>query len=277
MRARRLFGRMWQAARDWPARIHPRPILILGNQKSGTTAIAALLAEMTGCTVTLDLAREMQEPAFHLVRRGQMTLARWIRRNRRDFASQIIKEPNFVVLHDLLEARFPQSPVVLVIRDPRDNLRSILNRLSIPGNLTRLDRPYSGLHDDAWNLYLQGSWLGIGDAGYIEVLAARWNLAADVYLNHVDRVIPVHYEVFLRDKQGQIERLAEQLHLPGRRDISTRLDQPFQPPGDRNVSWIDFFGPDNLRKIEQLCGPRMARLGYKTAETLPPHQAAADR
>ena len=38
------------------------PIFLLGNQKSGTTAIAALLAEATDLSVTLDFTRAINSP-----------------------------------------------------------------------------------------------------------------------------------------------------------------------------------------------------------------------
>ena len=43
------------------AGVNPTPVIILGNQKSGTTAIAALLAETTGKTVALDLQKRVLE------------------------------------------------------------------------------------------------------------------------------------------------------------------------------------------------------------------------
>jgi hypothetical protein len=36
------------------AEVNPRPVIILGNQKAGTSAITNLLAEMTGQSVSQD-------------------------------------------------------------------------------------------------------------------------------------------------------------------------------------------------------------------------------
>ena len=46
-------------------------------------------------------------------------------------------------------------------------------------------------------------------------------------------------------------------------DVQDELDRPFQPAGDRSVTWIDFFGPQNLARIESICGEEMRALGYR--------------
>ena len=51
-------------------------------------------------------------------------------------------------------------------------------------------------------------------------------------------------------------------------DISDKVDRQYQRRGDRNVSWPDFFGPDNLARIERICGDRMQRFGYLPGEDL---------
>ncbi|OHB78457.1 MAG: hypothetical protein A2W31_00075 [Planctomycetes bacterium RBG_16_64_10] len=244
-------------------RIHPCPILVFGNQKSGTTAITALLGELTQRPVTLDLAKEVRRPTFHKVHSGAMTIEAFVRRNRRDFARDIVKEPNLVVLFDQLLGYFPQSRLVFLVRDPRDNVRSILNRLQLPGDIDQLQDSYRGVNADVWNLYLDGSWLGIEAETVVDVIAARWNLAADVYLANASRMVLCSYELFLQDKVGAIERLADQLGLDKRRDIADKVDVQWQPRGDRDVSWTRFFSQQNLARVEQRCRSRMVEFGYR--------------
>jgi hypothetical protein len=266
--ASRAGGRARRAFAAWGATVHPHPVLVLGNHKSGTTAIAALLAELTGRTVALDLEKEIARPTYQRVRSGRMTVDAFIRRNRLDFSRQIIKEPNLLVIYRQIARQLPAAQPVLLIRDPRDNIRSILNRLALPGHLERLERPYHGVHARAWNLYLDGRWLGLDAETYVEVLAERWNLAADIYLAQREAMVLIRYEDFLRDKAGQIARLAERLGLPAVRDIRHAVDRQYQPRGDRHVSWDDFFGPRNLVRIEQRCGARMAALGYALGQKM---------
>ncbi|NEP45581.1 MAG: hypothetical protein F6K35_42755, partial [Okeania sp. SIO2H7] len=120
------------------AKINPQPILVLGNQKSGTSAIAALLAEMTDLSVTIDLRKEIPNPTYDKIIKGELTFSEFVQLNKLDFSRDIVKEPNLTLLDRELAEYFPNSDFVFVIRDPRDNIRSILNRLQLPGNLTKL-------------------------------------------------------------------------------------------------------------------------------------------
>jgi hypothetical protein len=244
------------------AREHASPILILGNQKSGTTAIAALLAEMTGLSVTLDLKKEMKKPVIDRVRSGALSMADFVRLNKLDFSRDIIKEPSLSPFFTELAQHFPSAKFVMVIRDPRDNIRSILNRLEIPGDLPEITERHRTGMTRAWELIVDGRWLGLDGSNYIEMLAHRWNYIADVYLCNRERMRLLKYEDFTRDKVGTLDRLAAALDLEKKRDVSDRVDVQFQPPGDRRVRWDEFFGPENLARIERICLDRMKELGY---------------
>lgn len=243
-------------------RVHPNPIIMLGNQKSGTTAVAALLAEMTELSVTLDLKREMRDPVIDRVKTGGLTMAEFVRRNRADFANAIIKEPSLSPFYRELAECFPRSDFVMVIRDPRDNIRSILNRLKVPGDLPDLKPEHRSSLSRAWELIIDGRWLGLRGETYIEMLAERWSHIAGLYLENADRMTLLEYETFSRDKVGALERLATTLGLEKKHDVSHRVNVQFQPAGDRSVRWIDFFGRENLERIERICADNMEKLGY---------------
>jgi hypothetical protein len=259
---RRAAARAAVAGRSLFARVHPNPIILLGNQKSGTTAIAALLAEMTGLSATLDLKREMKDPVIDRVKTGGLTMREFVRRNKLDFSREIIKEPSLSPYYPELAAEFPRARFVMVIRDPRDNLRSILNRLKISGSLDDIPEGERARISRAWELILDGRWLGLDGTNYIEMLAQRWNYITDLYLANPDRMILVKYEDFSKNKIGKLHELASALGLAKKNDVSSRVDVQFQPAGDRGVRWKDFFGPGNLSAIERICGDRMRRLGY---------------
>jgi hypothetical protein len=110
-------------------RVNPRPIFVLGNQKSGTTAIAALFARLSGQTVTLDLFREVWWPTYQGIPSGDVSFDAFVARNRWGFSRDIVKEPNLTLFPDALAERFPEARTIFVVRDPRDNIRSLLNRL----------------------------------------------------------------------------------------------------------------------------------------------------
>ncbi len=249
--------------RSRKASIHPHPIFVLGNQKSGTSAIAVLLSEISGLSVTNDLVKEMKRPILDRVHRGEISFSTFLQKNRLDFSRDIVKEPSLTLFHDHLVEHFPESKSVFVIRDPRDNIRSILQRLKIPGDLPQLEERYCGEVTRAWALVLWGSWFGIQGENYIEMLAGRWNAMADVLLKNRDRMIYVRFEDFLENKLGVIDRLAKDLGIPRRYDISDKTDIQYQPPGDRSVKWVDFFGSENKQRIERVCRDWMLELGYE--------------
>lgn len=247
----------------------PAALFVLGNQKSGTTAIAALLAELTARSVTLDLDWARAQAPFQRLQRGELGFAGFLRANRLELGRCVVKEPTFTFFVPELRAAFPAARFVFVLRDPRDNIRSILDRLGLPGDRRRLDPAAVEHLPLGWRQVLDATWLGRapgdqpGDRSgdYIEALAARWNACAEVYVRHAGSMILVRYEDFKADKLGSLEVLANSLGWPPRRDVRGSLDRPFQPRGNAAASWPAFFGA-NLSRIEDLCGPHMRDLGY---------------
>jgi hypothetical protein len=253
---------------EWYSRnvsVHASPIFILGNQKSGTSAIAALLGRITGLSVTIDLKKEYlsARQSYYRVLKGERDFQKLIERNRLDFSRDIIKEANLTLFFDEILAHFPESRFVFVLRDPRENIRSILNRLDIPGHLSSLNQEHKKKIPIGWSMVLNGSWLGLKGDNYIEMMAARWNLMSDVYLKNKGTMIMIRYEDFLKDKVGEISKLAKALAQVPVNDISDRVDIQYQPRGMHGVSWESFFGSENLSRIERICAKQMDFFGYK--------------
>lgn len=250
------------------ARVNPDPVLVLGNQKTGTTAIAALLAEATGMSATLDIhrAREFGQLHTRRVYEGKVSFEDYVRRNKLAFSRNLVKDPNLIYIYDDLARHFPDSSKIFINRDPRSNIRSILNRLVLPGDLPELEESHLADIAAGWQLTLNGSWMGLNGDNYIEMLAARWNLATDTYLKNADNMTLIRYEDFCEDKAGEIYRLTERVGLEPVNDVSGKVDRQYQRRGDRRVSWVDFFGPDNLARIEHICGERMEKFGYMPSE-----------
>lgn len=244
------------------AQINPQPILVLGNQKSGTSAIAALLAEMTDLSVTIDLKKEIPNPTYDKIIKGELTFSEFVQLHKLDFSRDIVKEPNLTLLDRELAEYFPNSEFVFVIRDPRDNIRSILNRLQLPGNLTKLEPKQWENMSQGWKLIADNRWLGLGGENYIEMLAYRWNFTSDVFLKNQEKMKLIRYEDFLQDKIGEIARLAETLKLKPSKDISDKVDIQFQGRGNRGVKWSEFFGKNNLSRIDEICSEQMRLLNY---------------
>jgi hypothetical protein len=243
-------------------RVSERPVLVLGNHKAGTSAVAGLLGALVGETPALELRRELKKDRYRAVHEGTVPFSSLVAHNKVDFSRKIIKENHLSTMPDQVMAQFPESPIVMVVREPRDNIRSLLNRLVVPGNLDQIPADVWETIPDVWKLVLEGRWLGLAYDTYIEQLALRWNLIVDHYLAHSEEWMLQRYEDFRADKIGQLTLLAKAVGLTPRRDISSRLSYPFQPAGNRHVAWNTFYGEKNLATIERICGSRMKRLGY---------------
>ena len=251
----------WQSRH---AQINSAPIFVLGNQKSGTSAIAALLAEMTGLSVSIDLIKEdlYRHQTYPRIRTGEISFSEFLAMNRLSFSRDIVKEANLTIFYDELITHFPQSKFVFIVRDPRDNIRSQLNLMGIPGDFAQLSSKHLKNLPRGWDIIIDGRWLGLKGENYIEILAARWNFMVDVYLNNMDQIILVRYEDFVKDKAGEIARLVRVLGLTQVNNIVAKVDIQFQPKGNRDINKTTFFGRDNLARIERICGDRMKQLHY---------------
>ena len=237
---------------------HPSPILVLGNQKTGTSAIAHLLADWAGLSKTIDVS-EMREFLTPLML-GECDLASMAQKLPKPFSRELIKDPNLTFMLDDLRRIFPAGRYVFINRDPRENLRSFLSRMKIPGDLPEL-----GDHADqiakGWETVFDTKIWKTQSTHYVDKLADRWNRAADVYLENRKDQILIRYEDFRTDKLASIEALAHTLGLTQKGDISDKLDVQYQPRGTQ-VSPLEFFGAENLGRIERICGSRMREFDY---------------
>lgn len=229
--------------------------------------IASLIAETAGISATLDLQWASAHWIYDRVYRGEVAFSQFVQNNRHEFSKGLIKDPNLTPFFKPLSEIFPQAKFVFVVRDPRDNLRSILNRLHLPGHLEKLETHQYEEFSHAWQKMLDGSWLGLDGTNYIEMLAARWNFMADVFLSNRERFFPAKYEDFNCDKIRFTNELTLKLGLKPVHSIENRINFQFQPKGNHTVSWTEFFGEQNLASIERICFQRMQAFGYMAAES----------
>ena len=128
------------------------PIFILGNQKSGTSAIAALLGKLTNKKASIDLFYSGFYYNFFLKwKQKQITTSKFIKINRLEFSADIIKEPHLSVFYEELMKEFPQSKFIMIVRNPLDIFRSILDRLDIDGNKNYLEENDRRKIFHSWN------------------------------------------------------------------------------------------------------------------------------
>lgn len=245
-------------------RINKKAIFIVGNQKTGSTAIACLLAKATQSSFAHDFLYFLKPSGQKMLFEQGIPFRKIVSRNKYFFSKQIIKELDLIFCIDQVFEVFPEGRFVFILRDPRDNIRSILNRLHLPGNQQQLSpEQWKNLPHPAWRDNLEGSLYGIHGNSYIETLANRWCYIIDQFERFRSRLHLLRYEDFIQDKVSCIEQLAEQVGLIPQTRINEYVDVQYQPRGDRTVSWEDFFGKQNLLLIEQTCLHKMNSYQYK--------------
>lgn len=242
-------------------RVHADPIFFMGNQKSGTTAISSLLAYAADLRATT-WAPGLDFAVLKALHKGRLSLQKAIQRYARiEFARPVIKECNLTFVYEQVRVLYPQARQVFVVRDPRDNLRSILDRLDLPGQVATVSLP-DPLRAH-WGHVLDNTWMGAPAGNPVCSLAWRWARALAVYRQYPGEFIRIRYEDFLANPEDAIAQLCVALNVPQKRQISNWKMHPFQPPGrNRGCPWPDFFGADPLAHIEDICAEGMAEMGY---------------
>lgn len=236
------------------------PIFILGNQKSGTTAIASLFADYGSLTKTLDIPEMWpSESALHT---GVVSFRSFVESNPHRFSTQVVKEPCLTFLFEECRQLFPLSRYIFIVRHPVDNIRSILDRLKIP-----CDRETVNLSDyemnETWSYVMNGKLLNIHHKHYIARLALRWGVAAEVFLKNRNKMLLVRYEDFIENKFACIQRIAEKLEIQEIGNIEPLLNIQYQPRGgNREAALLELFGEKNLRIIYDVCHRQMEQFQY---------------
>ena len=128
--------------RSWLKNTFTKPnknaLFIFGFQKSGTSVIAGLLAEMTGKSVTIDTPY-FWYPYDHQIISGTLKIKDHVEKYSHPFSKQIIKEQTTIFFISKLQEYFILDSYCFIIRNPFDNIRSILNRLNLLGNKEDID------------------------------------------------------------------------------------------------------------------------------------------
>jgi hypothetical protein len=240
---------------------HSAPVLVLGNQKSGTSAISMLLGYATGLRTQMDF-HGAREPYISSVLNGKTSLEHFVKRNAYAFSAPIVKEPGLTFLASQLIDYFPNSPCIFILRNPLQNIRSIFDRLNIPGTITCETLNSAKLPNSTWRAVISGADLGLtGDP--VTVQALRWLQAVQEYEANKDHCILIRYEDFILNKETSIEELARKVGLEPRYSIAAIKDKPFQRKGNTTRDPAVFFGSKNYEKIVTICGEAAARCGYE--------------
>lgn len=245
-------------------KINETPVIVLGNQKSGTSVISHLLADYGGLSKTIEIP-PIWPPVGIKIIKGELGFATFVNDHKSYFATELIKDSIMTFFVEQVIKVFPKARYVFVIRNPYDNIRSLLDRRNIPGNLKNLEKKHFASLRANNRVTVDSQIWGGESENYIGVLALRWNKAVDNYLNYhqTTKMTLAKYEDFMKDKLKFMEKLAKQIEINHHNDISKQLDIQYQPLGkNRYVSKEEFFGRENILIIKRICGSRMEKLGY---------------
>lgn len=251
-------------AYDMFATVHSEPIFVLGHQKSGTTVIANLLALALGERYSHDMFYHRQYSNMSNVYNGSISIREIVRDIPSAFAAGVIKDPDLTLLLPSILTHFPKSKIIFVVRDPKDNIGSILERLGIPGDLQGrpAEQAFASINKSLWKEALCHSFAQNKSNHYIDILSNRWNYYNAFGLTDNTRLHIIKYEDFLTDKAKNIEHICSIIGRVVKNDISNKINKPFQPKGKRSTNHLTFYGRDNLSRINTICQPLMLKFGY---------------
>jgi hypothetical protein len=252
------------------ATVSEAPIIVLGNQKSGTSAIAHLLADYGGLSKTIDIPPLWGYEGLRIMQ-GRRRFSSVVEQNPYYFSTEVIKEPMMTFFVGQVVEEFAEAQYVFIVRDPRDNIRSLLNSRDLPGDRESLSKSETKHLDSGRVLLNPGAW-GISSDNYIELLAKRWVLA----VQGIDKLRElgkspsiVRYEDFMEGKIECIRKISASLSVEKKNSISGKVDVSYQPRGNRNVYWGEFYGEYNLSKINKVCHLEMEQIGYCSSHRRP--------
>jgi len=239
------------------------PVFVFGNQKSGTTAVAALLARYLGLEYSHDMFFQNgwidNDAAF----RNSLEISELVKRSPRSFSAGVIKDPDLTFMMTQCLRHFSDSQSIFLIREPRRNIASILHRLGLEGNHPSASVPPMRFEQSIlWGNTLSSERLGLPPGNYVETLARRWRRAAELYRYHASETILLRYEDFTKNKYRSISRIAEELKREQVNSIDKMLDFKFQPNSKNIENFDEFFGDENSQRIKSICGDLSKYFGY---------------
>ncbi len=244
---------------DIVSRQRTDPIFVLGNQKSGTTAVARLLAYGTDSSYSHDMFFRRGWTDVSDLHTGTLTVEDIVSRGRSEFAKKIIKDPDLTFHRVDLHRRFPRAQFVFVARDPAANIKSILERHGLPGEAGL--GPESLPPSPLWRSVFDPRPLDLEPGDLVQVLAQRWARAACQYLAAPRGARLVRYEDFKDAKEDTIRSLVGELGLEWRRPLGAHADTQFQPRGSSKPI-TEFFDPACLDSIGRYTASEATQLGY---------------
>jgi hypothetical protein len=242
-----------------------RPVFIIAAPRSGSTLLFETLAQSHSiCTLggEAHAAIEGAQPRLgpgapgvnsNRLERGHAT-PEVIRRLHEEFAVQrrpapgaegadvaglrfLEKTPKNALRIPFLDAAFPDAQFILLTREPRANLASIIEAWKAGRWVT-----YRGLDEraDPWSLLLPPGWRAMRDRPLPEIAAFQWESANRIALDDLSKIdrsrwTTVTYEDLVANPRAVIERLMKFLGVGIDAGLEQRLAAPLPPSKQTNT------------------------------------------
>lgn len=228
----------------------------MGNQKSGTSAIASLLALRLGEQPPRDI------PFFwgdyqRLSSNNKTNLKKAVIQNVTYFTTKVVKEPCLTQLTGEIQVLFRNAQFVFIIRNPVDNIRSIADRLNLNSPVLLHSPPDRVNIPKSWWYYLYLDHTNPPGKCVLSRLIARWNEAANVAIDHESLGSLLKYEDFCKDKITSIDRALSKIGESATTDITEHLEKQYQPKGKGTP-----LHRDTQIEICQMCSKAIKHFNY---------------
>lgn len=253
MKIRAKVGIVYRKLRNYVYRPNPDATLLFGLNKSGTTVTINLLAHIAGKTFYDDFTNKLGD--WEDVMTGKCSLNSYVHKHSYPFSKDFIRFP--IEPQSMVKANsfFSLNKYIITIRKPADNIKSILSRLKIPGDLDELEVSEHNIHP-MWMKMLTKK------QNYIDSIIQCWLEAYDQpQFIDSEKSVLFKYEDFVTDKTGYIAQKVIELGYMQKKSIDHLIDVQYQPKGIR-TSNLKFFGKHNFEKIIAKTGSIASKYGY---------------
>lgn len=253
MYLRKIAGKSYRKIKNVIYKPNPNAILLFGLNKSGTSATINLIAHSANISILDDFPYKLGD--WDDVVYGKENFIKYLNKHGYAFSKDLIRFPMNQQAIDFASSYFLMNKYIVTIRNPIDNIKSILSRLKLPGDLESLDVSKLNYHSN-WIKMLNRK------PHYIDSLIDCWNEAYSIneIINCPNAVI-FKYEDFIDDKETYISQKVHELDLKPKNSIKEFVNVQYQPKGTGQNN-LEFFGERNLSKIVNQTKPIAKNFGY---------------
>lgn len=227
-------------------------VLIVGCERSGTSAISNLLSIGSRSTLLDDPPESWYYYPMVYFTGRKLPLSFMFKL----YKNSIVKIPGFATILPQLKTQYWGSfKIVYVVRDPRNTISSIKERL---------DQHHNGL-------YTNVHWLGLKPKDEFESLVQRWKkyveLAIDYSKQNKKQVLFLRYEDFILDKIGTLNKIASFCGITFSESlVIDKLDKQYRKSWSSKIAEEDRYKRDlselEISIIENQCNRLMKKFKY---------------